>query len=408
MGTRIESLTVCASAPDFTSTPSAANFTSDQRIDCESVTVYSKSAVLATRKPTVIVLHPTRTSGSSEILLTANWQRYIPRVAAGNAPNGRPTASTKTCEEDQASCDPVFEKVEMTLGPVNLGVDKLAQFAGRVSEFLKDLTLPFILVWLAWWLTRKTAERDRKRETQEREQEEQKQIARLLLPKVMRLAGRYYLPMAGNLDRFVRLLPAEPSDAANSRDGATLLQNATHSPDIGELVFYLSSFCLVARTMKEKEGGVFFKDLAAEKIFAIANKVVRGVLVKECGSEEGYMALLDNLERWPPQGAKRWPRFAERPRTDSASWTTLKVWIGKLDNRKLGALRYLFKVLRETLRYESNTPFVYWYSNSSKANLFEFEEKVDSLDVTILGEEWKDDLNKLVCKLAEYCKGKEK
>ena len=100
------------------------------------------------------------------------------------------------------------------LGPVRIDIDPWGRFIDRSMRVIKDLTLPIILIWLGSWLSSAASKRDklnaavaeaedRKRKALEREQEEEKQIARILLPKVMDLSGRYYLPMSWSAEKFV-------------------------------------------------------------------------------------------------------------------------------------------------------------------------------------------------------------
>jgi len=402
LGVRIDNMTVCASSPEFTAEPESG---------CVSVKVFPKSDVSATRTPAVIHLHPTRSSGSSKVLITASWVRYLPRTQPAGGTKVKSGGPAKTCDDDPASCYPVAEKMAMTVGPVNLGINKLTRFAGRLARFLKDLTLPIILIVLANWLSREATERDRKREASEklvreekaekekhdeehrrvaeRKQEEQKQIAHILLPKVMRLSGHYYLPIVSNLTWFLRV-------------------SATTPQNCGELIFYLLSVFHVARSLKEKEGGVFFKDMAAEQLFSITNNVVRGLLVQACGGEKDYMSILDHLDTWVPTGVRRWPRLAEQPATVPQTWIDLEKWIADLDPKQLEGIRYVFNVLAATMRYESNEPYAHWYLNSRRDNLFKLREVIAAPDPGVFGDEYAEDMKEFFALLGEYRKGKEK
>ena len=400
-GTRIENMIVCASAPQLTS----SNQTS-----CVPVRVFPKSDISSKRIPTVIHLHPTDSSGSDKILITASWLRYVPGARPAKASDAKSVLQTRSCEEQPGSCYPIAEKMAMTVGPVNLGINKLTRFGARLSRFLKDLTLPILLLVIANWLTSEAAGRDRRREEIEklvrdeketrekrdeetrrdieREQEEQKQIAHILLPKVMRLSGHYYLPIVSNLTWFLRA-------------------SAVSSKNYSDLVFYLLSFFHVARALKEKEGGIFFKDIAAEKLFAIANNVIRGIVVAECGGETEYMAVLDYLDTWLPPGTKRWPRLGERPASLPEPWINLDTWLARIDLRQLEAIRYLFNVLGATMRYECNEPYAHWYINSLRENLFKLEERIDSPDPAALGSTNTEIIKEFLSLANLYRQGKE-
>jgi hypothetical protein len=405
-GTRIDNMIACVQAPGFTFDPASG---------CVPVKVHNKADIASAPSPATIHLTPNRSSGTVKILVTASWVRFVPHpqaplteAAATGKP--QPNSPAPACDDGPASCSAVAEKVLMTLGPVNLGIDRLTRFAGRFSRFLKDLTLPIILIVLANWLTSVSAERDRKREASEtalreekerkqeqeeekqrkleREQEEEKQIAHILLPKVMRLAGHYYLPLTLNSINFVR-----PSGTGRG------------SPE--ELSFCMCSFFLVARSLKEKEGGVFFKDMAAEQMFALANNILRDLAVKAVGDENQFTACLDFLDSWVPTGQRRWPRAAERRDDAPECWTKLEAWLASLKDPQFQAMRFLFNILAGTIRYESNAPYSYWYSNSSAENLFKLQENIAAPPSDVFGPESAGDLQDFQDMLASYRQGKE-
>jgi hypothetical protein len=403
-GTRIENMTVCVSAPEFTLDPTSG---------CTSVKIRSKSDTAAPTAAAVIHLVPKGSSGRYTLLLNASWIRYAPRPQPAAPQPGTASAAgvsqvpATSCDAPSAGCIPLAESRAMTLGPVDLGVDRLTRFAGRLSRFLKDLTLPIILIVLANWLTSVSAERDRKREASEaalreererkqgeeqererkleREQEEEKQIAHILLPKVMRLAGHFYLPLTLNCIGFVKPSRSNPR----------------------ELSFSLFSFFLVARSLKEKEGGVFFKDMAAEQIFAIANNLIRDLVVGVVGDEDRFTECLNYLDSWVPQGQRRWPRLAERTGEAPASWVRLEDWLAGLEKPKFEAMRFVFNSLAGVIRYESNAPFSYWYSNSSAENLFKLAQEIPAPASEVFGELAAADLQDFQNLLAAYREGKE-
>jgi hypothetical protein len=418
-GTRIDHMVACVQAPGFTSDPASG---------CVPVTVYNKADIASQPTPATLHLTPVKTSGSVLILVTASWVRLAPvRVAPraqqagtgataagppaiGTAATGNPPPNPPACDSTPAACSLIAEKVALSLGPVDLGIDRLIRFGGRFSRFLKDLTLPIILIVLANWLTSVSAERDRKREASEaalreekerkqeqeeerqrrleREQEEEKQIAHILLPKVMRLAGHFYLPLTLNAINFVN--PSGPGRGSAE-----------------ELSFCLCSFFLVARSLKEKEGGVFFKDMAAEQMFALANNIIRGLVVSAVGDENQFTACLDFLDSWVPEGQRRWPRSAERREDAPESWTRLEAWILSLKDPQFQAMRFLFNILAGVIRYESNAPYSYWYSNSSAQNLFKLLENIPAPPDDVFGAESAGDMKEFQQMLAAYRQGKE-
>ena len=375
--TSIDNMEVCAFAPEFTVEPG-----------CVPVRVYSKGDLVLPHAPATIRLIPRLSSGTFKVLLTASWVRCVPRSQPDAPGKGRTGSSASAPKQRLESCVRLAEKVVMPLGPVNLGVDRLTRFGGRFARFIKDLTLPIILIVLANWLTSESAKRDEDRKKHDREQEEENQIAHILLPMVMRLAVQYYLPLTLNSATFVE--PLSPGRGTPQ-----------------ELSFSLFSFFLVARSLKEQEGGVFFKDRAAEQMFAVVNNVIRELVVEAVGSETHFTECLDHLGSWVPGGEKRWPRIAERHPAVQQGWTNLENWLVKLEEDRFQAMRYLFNILAETMRYESNAPFADWYTNSRAANLFKISGAITAPANDVFGPKSAGMLEKFQNLLASYRQGKE-
>jgi hypothetical protein len=248
------------------------------------------------------------------------------------------------------------------------------------------MALPIILLVLGVQLNRVTAKRDRRRaaveaaqeqirKDREREQDEDQQIVRILLPKVMDLAGKYYLPMSGNAERFVLV----------SKSGMD-------KPE--EPVFHLLNFFVIARALKDAAGGIFFKDLEGEKIFAGGNRILRAVTLQACGKEEDLNYTLDWLAALAPKG--RWPRLADVQGEQEEGWTRLETWLKGLSTDKAYAVRYLFNVLRGVLSYETNAPYFNWYRGTGAAIRFELvEEIVAEPDDAVFQEEDPEDKQNL-------------
>jgi hypothetical protein len=370
--TKIDTMRVCVFAPEFTAAGPDGTMS-----ECVPVEVFNKGDVRSKPTPAEIDLRPKEASGSAKILVTVSWIRFVRPASAPVSAKGKAGSASASCADHPGSCVPVREQVEMTLGPVSLGVDRKSRFAGRFASFLKDLTLPIILIFLANWLTQRASAH-----------EEEKQIAHILLPKVMRLAGRYYLPLTFSAATFVK-------------------KSAGGRSNIAELAFYLLSFFNVARALKEKEGGVFFVDMAAERIFMNGNNVIKALLVKALNGEKPLMDCLDQLEAWVPTGKKRWARFADRPSAVPNTWTEVETWLTGLKDPEFQAIRYLFNVVAATLRYEGNAPFASWYSNSRGENLFELQEGTSAPKSDVFGAAYAQALKEFEKYLALYKPGKE-
>ncbi|HTB95572.1 MAG TPA: hypothetical protein VK716_01070 [Terracidiphilus sp.] len=349
--TQIENMKVCADAPEFRVDPEDG-----ARHRCVPVIVFDKGDVAEKPVPAELDLIPRATWGNTKILLTVSWVRWVEKP--GPPVSGKNKAPEPTnCVKTPGQCQPLEESGALTLGPVNLGVNRMTRFASRLSSFLKDLTLPIILIFLANWLTGKASVH-----------EEERQIAHILLPKVMRLAGRFYLPMAHSAGAFIK-------------------KSTDRKKNAQELIFYLLSFFQVARALKEKEGGVFFVDMAAEQIFMIANNLIRAQLVTALNGEKEFMKCLDQLDAWPGANVKRWARFSDWPATPDQTVTDAEKWMTDLTEPKFKAVRYLMGNVAATLRYESNAPFASWYSNSRGENLFVIAQGLERPEAKVFGDE---------------------
>jgi len=260
------------------------------------------------------------------------------------------------------------------------------------------MALPIILLVLGVQLNSQTTKRDRRRaaveaaqeqirKDREREQDEDQQIVRILLPKVMDLAGKYYLPMTWNAERFVML----------SKEGMGKSD---------ELVFHLLNFFVIARSLKDSAGGIFFKDLEGEKIFANGNRILRAVTLEASGNEEGFNYTLDSLAALAPQ--ERWPRLADVQGLKEEGWLKLEAWLKDLSNDKALAVRYLFNALRGVMRYESNAPYFNWYHGTGAPITFALVEEIPEPADGVVGEDHEGTFKEFKSLLADYRARKKK
>ena len=375
--TQLGDLNVCVDALGFRTEPPKS---------CFAVTVSDRSAAGAKPVPTMIELIPVNSSGSYRVLLTATWTRYVPKASQ---PRGGEIQADRAgivdCLAMENECIALTEKSMIPLGPVRIEIDRWGRFANRVTLFVKDLALPIILLVLGVQLNNLTAKRDRRRaaveaakeqiqKEQEREQDEDRQIVRILLPKVMDLASKYYLPMTWNAERFV-MASAKGTDSTE------------------ELVFHLLNFFVVARALKEKAGGIFFKDLDGEKIFVNGNRILRAITVKSAGDETAFTYVLDRLAGTAPK--ERWPRLADLRSPKEGIWMRLEAWVKDLPEKKVGAIRYVLNALRGVLRYESNAPYFNWYHGTGAPIMFTLVEEIAEPD----DGEFEDDLRSVTKEL---------
>jgi hypothetical protein len=379
---QLGNITVCIEAPGF-------------RVDggdsCVAVTAADRSVSGTSQRPVSIKLIPTSSSGKYRLLLNASWARYVPRQAKETKKSTKTQASTEDCLAQGSNCLALLERMLIPVGPVSVEIDRWGRFASRVTIFVKDMALPIILLVLGVQLNNLTAKRDRRRaaieaahdrarKEQEREQDEDRQIVRILLPKVMDLASKYYLPMTWNAERFV-MASAKGTESAQ------------------ELVFHLLNFFVVARGLKEHAGGIFLKDLDGEKIFVAGNRILRVLSVEAAGGEAEFTYALDKLAATAPKG--KWPRLADVQSPKTEAWTKLEVWVKSLDATNLRGVRYFFNALRGVLRYESNSPYFNWYHGTGAPIIFTLIEEIAEPEDRIFG----DDLQSVVKEFKETLEG---
>jgi hypothetical protein len=320
----ITDVNVCVNAPGFQIVGGSS---------CVPVEVFNKGAN-GTLHPTEVKLKPSLSTGLYKVLLTATWVRSVPKNSVKKG-----SVTQVDCGKNPPGCQQLSEEVLLPVGPVQLDLNRWQRFTQRCVKLAKDFALPVLVLLVGYLFSRATSKR-----------EEANQIAQILLPKVMRMAGHYYLPMTWHAGKTVAGLKATP-------------------PNTNELTFYMLSFHLVSRKLKEAEGGVFFKNLTAEEIFAVGIQILRADLVLAAGGEKALAKALDDLEAWTT--AKRWPRLAEQPAAKTATWLMLESWIGGVTGDPLLVLLYLYDRLASVLRYESNAPYENWYTDTQPFSVTE-------------------------------------
>lgn len=368
---QIGDMTVCIDAPGFRM---------DTNHPCQAVDIVNRVASDESRAASVVKLIPVTSDGTYKLLLTVSWTQYEPKKAASAVgQKGKTKTATANCLKDPANCTAEKKNAVLPLGPVRIEIGRSGRFASRLIVFIKDMALPIILLVLGVQLNNLTAERDRRRlavetakeqvrKDMEREQDEDRQIVRILLPKVMELASKYYLPLTWNAERFV-------------------MASATGMGQTEELVFHLVNFFIVARGLKESAGGIFMKDLEGEKIFVNGNRILRAISVEAAGGEVAFTYVLDRLASRAPKG--RWPRLSDVQSPKEEAWMELESWVKKLDEKgnenEASAIRYLFNALRGVLRYESNAPYFNWYHGTGAPITFALVEEIQEPDDNVFG-----------------------
>jgi hypothetical protein len=352
--TRLDDLQVCLDAPGFRI---------ENPTDCLPIPVRDRNQISASSATVSIRLVPIHTSGRYQIRLNASWTQYLP--SAGSYKHSSLRSSLAGCEASGSHCMAQRQEQILTFPPVRVEISRWPLFLHRLSSVLKDLTLPIVLLLIGHWLNTRAAEREKTKHQEEKNREEEHQIARLLLPKIMNLSNRYYLHLCSHGEQAARFIGPAKGRAR-------------------EVLFHILAYFLIARGLKDQAGGIFLKNLYAERVFANAHRVLRMVLVEASGGEASFDALLDELEQCERSG--HWPRYANLPAASgSPQWAQLELWLCALPAAQQDALRYFFNIITGTLRYECNVPFDHWYSEGKSSNPFKTPLKIADPDPEVFG-----------------------
>src|ERR1700687_3314150 len=283
----------------------------------------------------------------------------------------------------------------IVLGPLQIPslLERLEHAGAALTGLVKDLGLPLILFFLAFFLT--TWEKDREtrrqqaehvREAQRQEAEQHTQQARETWARMLlishRNATQHYLPLLSTL----RDLP----------DGLELQDRPTWRE---EAFFQLMTLLVLMKRLRDKIGGFYLKSRLGEDILSDLWLVLKhaceirveganyAAALDEMGGSESYAAfsagLTSVMRRRPAllhcrQAFNDWTRQADLP---------------------LLAYVPVLRLFYYVLRYETNRSYVYWYGTVEEPPGFELEKWHERLaagglghttwQLEILGELWK-------------------
>jgi hypothetical protein len=248
-----------------------------------------------------------------------------------------------------------------TLGPVEVATPML-RFTGIARQAylaLKDLALPILLAFLAYFFQKRQKQREtnaeeaaKARETraaQEREEREYRaQVRTLQLPRFQEYAEKHYLPIVNSL----QLLQRE-------------FNNSGGDPGVMEL-YRLVLFLKRMQLLREERGGVFFQVLLAEKILQSAWFCFNAHVEKHLGAAErdGLLAMIGADASYG-----NFQKNFEKSHGHTQILDKLKAWVGLGADREKGGFAScldLAHILQSVLAFEINRPLNrYWYEGKS-------------------------------------------
>jgi hypothetical protein len=298
---------------------------------------------------------------------------------------------------------PSARNAVLTAGLIELdgryGETAWIRFFRRLSQLLKDLTLPFILAGLAYWFNRKQSDREsdrraaeeqaqrlrkeeedraqrlrkeeeekaqRRYEEAKRQQQDREQVRDMILLLMNQLTEQHYMPIV----RAARLLIA---DWRSSKPAPT---KAAQEKNVFNLLFLIKRMDYLRQT----KGQIFFQNRLGESIAANAWFVLREKFLKLVGDEQMGQAIKligvnDGFADFSPH------RLRFRKATEAfVDWTNAHP-------EDFEACLQLADLIQGVFRFEANRPFLeHWYGDKVDAvSEMEFEflrgKKGDKLEL---------------------------
>jgi hypothetical protein len=277
----------------------------------------------------------------------------------------------------------------VSLGPLKMeglfSQDHWSRFLGRGNQLIKDLTLPIVLAVLGYYfqlrqsvrdakrqrierrdeIRRQSAEnareeqrrdaeklRNEQRQNEEKTRDERQQVRQNILPLVMSLAERHYMPIVTS----ARVLIGHYDLTKKQPPGSSLDEVSFDTLFLLKRMDYL----------RRDKGQIFFQDNAAEALAADAWFVLREKLRSVLGDSEVELALqkMGNDDRFAD--AKRYQMHIQSPSKKFQKWVAS-------DAKEFERYLELVDVIQAVFRFEANRPFSdHWYGTPKKL-LFETE-----------------------------------
>ena len=216
----------------------------------------------------------------------------------------------------------------------------------RLGSFLKDITLPVILLYLGYFFTGKQKTRDNEQANREKEREARQEVEKLLLTRVMELAKAHYLAFVG----IARSILSEADKLYGNKTGAD------------EKKLFLQVLLLLKRmeNFRNAEGGVFFRRRGGERAVSAAWYLLKARMVSAFGEEDTAKVLEQVEVDWD------YAKFTAKFRRLDYVWQKFHAWVQEPMNssKPSGSFRQLLCVLdafQAVTAVEADYAFKYWY-----------------------------------------------
>ena len=303
-------------------------------------------------------------------------------------------ASTLTAVVAWQTADKMGSQIAVNLGACAV-TDWPEKVGAGIWEFLKDITLPLVLLILGWrfqvWDKKRESDRqeaekklDEGRQKQEKERAQMVEQWSIMLPDSRKLSRMYYLPLlsavqqaTGYLEKIVKSCEElqKSQHIATKQAQEALLDEITPTA-----FFYWILSWRQLRNVADCVGGLHFKDRVGEKLTAWSEgKYIELYLGDNRDLLRTYARILDHIDIHEKLDSF-WKKFQESkdPKTGDPlglghGWDHFKVWVRKPECAD--SVLYL-KAFAALVEYETNRPFQYWYGGvKERINLDPTAEK---------------------------------
>lgn len=234
----------------------------------------------------------------------------------------------------------------ISVGPLKMaglfGQDRANRFLSRGSQLIKDLTLPIVLALLGYYFQLLQSRVERQRRDEEKARDERQQVRQNILPLVMSLSERHYMPIV----RASRLLIIDYQNSLSSSEKSL------------DKVFFDTLFLLKRMDyLRRDKGQIFFQDSAAEAIASDVWLILREKLLAVLGDSQVGLALkkIQVEDGFAEFSAKRYQLLL------NTSFLEFRKWASS-EPEEFGRYLRLIDLLQAVFRFESNRPFAeHWY-----------------------------------------------
>src|SRR5579859_5647686 len=208
------------------------------------------------------------------------------------------------------------------------------------------------------------ASRDKQEQTlkdqKEKERDARAETLRLLLPVSHKYAALYYLPLSRAAERAAKTFHEAGQELNRSPRNLLMYHSAAR-----RAFFYLLLVKRIMDEIRNRVGGLYFKDLRGEQLAAQCIRRFEKLMGPE--AEALPLALqriatsLQRTETYESFTQQFWtmPNYTIANPDNKDVWKSFEQWLQQSKNRKEG-IEYL-AALTVLLDYESNRPYRYWY-----------------------------------------------